>query len=83
MIGALGREVCVNWVFSRCKKIGGEGKVVEIDELKFGKRKYNVGRVVEGQWVFWWYMSSVPPLFYDPSPRPYFGHSPGYHQGLH
>ena len=49
---SFGREVCVNWVFSRCKKIGGEGKVVEIDESKFGKRKYNVGRVVEGQWVF-------------------------------
>ena len=47
---SFGREVCVNWVFSRCKKIGGEGKVVEIDESKFGKRKYNVGRAVEGQW---------------------------------
>ena len=46
------REVCVNWVFYRCKKIGGEGKVVEIDESKFGKRKYNVDRAVEGQCVF-------------------------------
>ena len=34
------------------KKIGGIGKVVEIDESKFGKRKYSRGRLVEGQWVF-------------------------------
>ena len=25
---------------------------MEIDESKFGRRKYNVGRLVEGQWVF-------------------------------
>jgi len=32
--------------------IGGEGKVVEIDESKFGKRKYHRGHYVKGQWVF-------------------------------
>lgn len=32
-------------------KIGGEGIIVEIDESKFGKRKYNVGHHVEGVWV--------------------------------
>lgn len=32
--------------------LGGEGKVVEIDEAKFGQRKYNKGRAVDGQWVF-------------------------------
>ena len=33
------------------EKIGGVGKVVEIDEAKFGKRKYNRGRRREGHWV--------------------------------
>ena len=29
-----------------------ERKEIEIDESKFGKRKYNKGRRVEGVWVF-------------------------------
>ena len=36
----------------RSEKLGGEGKVVQIDESKFGKRKYHRGHRVEGQWVF-------------------------------
>jgi len=36
----------------RLIKIGGEGKVVQIDESLFGKRKYHRGHHVEGQWVF-------------------------------
>ena len=34
------------------EKIGGNGVEVEIDESKFGKRKYYRGHQVEGQWVF-------------------------------
>ena len=32
--------------------IGGPGVEVEIDESKFGRQKYNRGRMVEGHWVF-------------------------------
>ena len=46
------REVLVAWCLDREDPIGGEGEIVEIDESKFGRRKYNVGRVIEGQWVF-------------------------------
>jgi DNA-directed RNA polymerase subunit M/transcription elongation factor TFIIS len=35
----------------RFQKIGGIGHIVEIDESKFSKRKYNVGRAVRSPWV--------------------------------
>ena len=31
--------------------VGGPGIIVEVDESKFGKRKYNKGHAVEGVWV--------------------------------
>ncbi|KAM8718703.1 hypothetical protein ACLKA7_001421 [Drosophila subpalustris] len=47
------REVYIDWSITNSRpKLGGVGKVVEIDEAKVGKRKYNCGRVVEGQWLF-------------------------------
>jgi hypothetical protein len=39
--------------FEGCsEKIGGPNKTVEIDESKFGRRKYHRGDPVKGQWVF-------------------------------
>ncbi len=46
------REVCTQIIVQDSQKVGGPGKIVEIDESKFGKRKNNKGRMVEGQWVF-------------------------------
>ncbi|KAG8172146.1 hypothetical protein JTE90_020512 [Oedothorax gibbosus] len=53
-----GREIVVAHLLDRQAAdgpIGGAGKIVEIDESKFGKRKYNVGHVVEGSWVLGMY----------------------------
>lgn len=32
-------------------KIGGPGRIVQVDEAMIGRRKYNRGRLVEGTWV--------------------------------
>ena len=39
-------------MFDRSRNIGGEATIVQIDESKFGKRKYLRGHHVVGQWVF-------------------------------
>ena len=46
------REVCAAYLDGRFAPIGGPGKIVEIDESKFGKRKYNRGILRDGKWVF-------------------------------
>eukprot|EP00731_Ephydatia_muelleri_P003668 Em0001g3668a len=55
------RDICIQFFIDHPAVVGGPGKEVEIDESKFGKRKYNRGRAVEGHWVFggmerafWW-----------------------------
>jgi transposase-like protein len=46
------REICIDFIDKHSSKLAGPGKIVEIDEAKIGKRKYNRGRYIEGQWVF-------------------------------
>ena len=43
--------LCTFWLIDPAL-IGGPGVEVKINESKFGKRKYNRGRVVDGHWVF-------------------------------
>ena len=46
------REEMVDYIINQSGPIGGPGIIIEIDESKFGKRKNNRGRKVNGTWVF-------------------------------
>jgi hypothetical protein len=45
-------SVMLKYVLGSSQKIGGPNKTVEIDDSKFGRRKYNWGNKVKGQRVF-------------------------------
>ena len=48
---------------ARTRRIGGPGHIIEIDESKFGKRKYNRGRRVVGKWVLGGYCRTTNECF--------------------
>ena len=58
-------ESCISTVIDNSAPIGGNGVEVEIDESKFGKRKYHKGHKVEGQWVFGGHEKYNKKYFYD------------------
>lgn len=46
------RDVCSNYYEGNDYRIGGPGRIVEIDESVVSRRKYNCGRLVRERWVF-------------------------------
>jgi transposase-like protein len=46
------RETMLVFLEGCSEKIGGPNQTVEIDDSKFGRRKYHRGHTVQGQWVF-------------------------------
>ena len=62
------QEVCCVTLEEQFEPIGGPGKIIEIDESKFGKRKYNRDKRADGVWVFGGIErdSSPPKCFFQP-----------------
>ena len=50
--GMFCREVLLVYLEGSSEKLGGFNRTIEIDESKFGERKYHRGQPVNGQWVF-------------------------------
>ena len=50
--GLFCRETMLMYVEGCSEKFGGPNKTVEIDQSKFGRRKYYMGHPVKGKWVF-------------------------------
>lgn len=54
------------WAEKHSEKLGGPGRIVEIDEAKIGRRKYNRGRVIRGKWIFEKYERETKKIFIVP-----------------
>ncbi|XP_065064355.1 uncharacterized protein LOC135690664 [Rhopilema esculentum] len=63
------RDVCVEHFLNNPQQIGGPGRIVEIDESLFSKRKYNRGRILPQNWIFGGYDPVDKKGFLVPVPR--------------
>ena len=43
--------VYLDGLYETAGPIGGPGHVIQVDEMKLGRRKFNKGRLVEGNWL--------------------------------
>lgn len=58
-------QLCLDWLEENTEMLGGEGAVVVIDEVKIGKRKFQKGRLITGQWIFGGFERETKKLFVE------------------
>lgn len=46
------RQACYEYLERNFEMLGGPGIIVEVDEAKFGRRKFHRGSRVDGVWIF-------------------------------
>lgn len=62
------RKALLSWCIENSKQIGRPNRVVEIDDAKFGKKKYHRGRIIDGQWFFGGFERDSKEIFVVPAP---------------
>ncbi|KAI5151782.1 hypothetical protein ENBRE01_2382 [Enteropsectra breve] len=45
------KKILIPRYYKKFKQLGGPNIKIEVEESKFGKRKYNKGHCVDGVWV--------------------------------
>ncbi len=52
MVSVLPRRLCTEWLLQNPIQLGGEGRIVQIDESVIARRKYHKGHGVAERWIF-------------------------------